>query len=223
MKRKPNTTAEWIAIIIIPLISIVNFVITYGWDASDIISLVGLAFVITFLFNLKIYVELLYVFAVSQLVIVQFPFNGGVFNLGQVINLGVGINLKSVAPVYIGVGLPGIFLAALAVRVMMDSIFGTKIHLRALKNDSLLSEFLPADVEIIKRMKIGEETSWYLVRFLNTEQETCGMIRAKESYIIKTGKKQIVEFWLVQDPEWILKSTKVERKLLRKPGWAVVD
>jgi hypothetical protein len=223
VKRKPQTTAEWIALIVIPVVSLLNIGFThfFQWDYSFLISLLGFAFVISFVLDLKIYKILLFIYAFSQLVIIYFPLGDEVFDLSQVINLSVGIKPGSAA--YIGLGVPGIFLLALATRVKMDSIFGTKLRLYSFKKDVNLEGILPADVEIVKRMRVGDESSWYLVKFLNTETEKCALIRGKDTWLIQPGKKQIVEFWWVEDPKWFLESNTVVKKLLRKPAWVVVE
>jgi hypothetical protein len=226
MIHKPSTVSEWLAVISVGIISLANifFCLMSGFDIHIIVSLLGLTFVGAFLFNKNIYSELLLVWAISQLIIVIFPMRNEFFNLSQLINLEVGVtfNARSAQWLHVGIGLPGIFFTALAIKVKMDSIFGTKIRLIPFKNDSVLSEFLPAEAIIEKRIKLGEETSWYVVRFTDSSAVFCALIRGKDSYLIRPGKKQIVEFWKVEDPEWILSSDTIDRKLLRKPGWAVV-
>jgi hypothetical protein len=223
VKRKPQTASEWIAIIVIPVVSLLNIGFThfFQWDYSFLISLLGFAFAISFLLNRSIYEILLFIYAFSQLVIIHFPLNGEIINLNQVISFSVGIKLTPAF--YIGLGIPGIFLLALAIRVKMDSIFGTKLRLFSFKKDVNLHGILPADVEIVKRMRVGEESSWYLVKFLHTETEKCALIRGKDTWLIQPGKKQIVEFWWVEDPKWFLESNTVIKKLLRKPAWVVVE
>lgn len=226
MKRKPNTTAEWIAIILVGVISLlhIGLRISGGFELSFINTLIGIAFVICFFKNLSVYKSLLFIWAFLQALELNFPVGNHIVNFDQVFSTGFGLtfNLRSGSYFYLGVGFAGIFYTALAVKVKMDSLYGSIVRLKPFKKDSFLNDFLPADVTIVKRLTIGDDNSWFLVE-LENENPKYGLIKGKEDYMIKKGKNQIVQFMKVDDPQWVLRADTLDKNLIKTGAWAVVE
>lgn len=227
MKRKPNTTAEWIAIILVGVLSLLHLGLRIwgGFDIALINTLIGLGFIFCFFRDIPVYKALLILWAFLQAFELNFPIGDHTVNFDQAFSAGFGLqmNLKGGGFVYIGVGWAGLFYMALAVKVKMDSLYGSVIRVKAFKKDSFLNDFLPADVKIVKRLTIGEDNSWFLVEFVQNENPKYGLIKGKEDYMIRKGKNQIVQFMKVDDPQWVLHAVKLDKNLFKTGAWAVVE
>jgi hypothetical protein len=227
MKRKPNTSAESIAITLVSLLSLahIGLNISEGFQFSFINTLIGIAFIICFFKNLSAYKALFIIWAFLQVFELNFSVGNHVVNFDQVFSAGFGLqmNLRGGGFVYIGLGYAGIFYMALAVKVKMDSLYGSVVRLKSFKKDSFLNDFLPADVKIVKRLKIGDDNSWFLVEFVEKEDPKYGLIKGKEDYMIKKGKNQIVQFMKVDDPSRALYAKTLDKSAIKTGAWAVVE
>lgn len=226
MKRKPNTNAEWIAIILVGVISMVHIVlrISGGFEFSFINTLIGIAFIFCFFKNFPFYKSLLILWAFLQLLELNFPIGNLELNFDQAFTSGFGFTFYTkTSHLHIGFGFAGIFYMALAVKVKMDSLYGSIVRIKPFKKDSFLNDFLPADVKIVKRLTIGEDNSWFLVELVDKENPKYGLIKGKEDYMIKKGKNQIVQFMKVDDPQWVLLSKTLDKNLIKTGAWAVVE
>lgn len=227
MKRTPNTTAEWIAIFLVPGISLLHIALHIfgGWDFSMLLSLTGFLYAAAFLMNWKFYTFVLAIWAVLQLVVVKFTVNGNLVDFSQVISagFGMGFNLRSGGYFYLGLGFAGFFYVPLALKVRLDGIMGKEITLRSFKADSFLAEILPAKAKIMKRITAGDEEVFFLVEHFEKAPIQYALIQGKESPVIKTGEKQIVKYYVVDDPTPILMTKRADLKQLKSAAWAVVE
>jgi hypothetical protein len=226
MKRKPKTTSEWIAVILVGVLSLIHLIthISGGWDFSFINTIIGIAFVVCFLRNIPVYKTLLLMWALLQTIEIQFPIGKYILDFNQVFDFALGFTMRfKTGFMTLGVGLAGIFYTGLAIKVKMDSLYGSVVKLKSFKKDSYLNEFLPADGIVMKRVTIGDDNSWFVVELIGKEHPKYGLIKGKEDYMIRKGKNQIVQFMKVEDPQWVFQSGILDKSILKTGAWAVVE
>lgn len=221
--RKPKTQNEIIAVAVVACVTGLHLAmrISNGWNWSFLTSIIGVLFLALFLSDRKEYGILLMIWALIQMVVVTFPTSLGEFDLSQIITLKFGLTFNSDnGATTVGINPLGILYFVIAIRVRLEMIHGKQFELRALKSGTSLDAFLPSQITVIKRLKVGEESSWYLVKIGETEKY--GLIRGKDEMFLKSGKKMIVKYLFVEDSGEAMKLEQLAAEKYTSGAWAVI-
>lgn len=229
--------------IAVPLLSLMNlpFLLTGSRPlVSGIVSLIGIAGAILFLLNKRQYVQCMFAWALLQLVIVTSV--TGFRQLGQMYITGINWNWDlaqffefqwnltwtgkasgALSGLVTGINFPAIAYIALAIWLKKDSVPGVSVKMKALKSDSFLAGYLPAEATIIRRATLGDETNWYLVQLNGKTPETYFFIRPKDDFFLKPRQSQMVACLKIADPQWVLTAATLDRKQFSTGSWAITN
>lgn len=222
--RNPKTFSEKEAVITVSAVTLLHVAmrIAGGWEWSFLASLTGVLFLAAFFLNKPFYGWTLIAWATMQMVVVKFPVGSGDFYLAQVASVNLGFTFKGKAGGYLTLGLNpiGIVYFVLAIKVKLESIYGKQFELRALKAGTVPDEFLPAGITIVKRVKLTEENSWYLITVAG--KAAFGLIRGKDAVFLKSGEKMIVKYFVVNENDPIIQQSTGDLQSYKVGGWAVI-
>jgi hypothetical protein len=175
---------------------------------SVAIALTGITGATLYFGRDKYFPILLYIWSIAQALIVLSyktnPINSHstvttVLNLSQVYKLDVGLRFTGeYGGSWLGINLLSILYFGLTRILSLSLLFDKEIKITAFKDNSTLSQFLPATATIEDRITLSKERNWLLVKLHYKEGTStsieCALIKPKDNSNLKLNRAQIVYF-----------------------------
>ncbi|MEL1244098.1 hypothetical protein AAEO56_07500 [Flavobacterium sp. DGU11] len=208
--KKPLFGTESILPVVALIFSLVNLTNPGALlSLSGLVSVIGIIGSILYFidFHMRIVIPVLYIWIIVQIISVE-PY----FNLTQgFFNMGVSLGAND-SEIVINI-IPSILLSTIVI-LRASRLVGKRITISEFREGSL-SDILPLEGTITKRMDFGSEKNWMLFKpdkpfYYDDALVPYVLIKRKDGKIIKSGAKNQIIFFRLVSNEIYLQSNAIE-------------